>query len=241
MTTHGVPPTDATPPVGMSGNGDEPAGDGTENLNKFQRWKLRTGGGLSLMPLAVLFGLNAADELDRNAFGVLLPEIRDHFGLDTSGILTVVSLSLIAALLIALPIGFWSDRLPRLPIALTGAVGWAVFSVMTGLAPTLVWLGISRAGAGLGRAVNEPVHNSLLADYYDIPVRPRPVPGPVDRRPHGLLLGVAVAVPRVRRGHDDLRRHGPEAPGARAGLLGAQGDGRVAGRGRDGGGGAELG
>jgi ABC-type branched-subunit amino acid transport system ATPase component/MFS family permease len=173
MTTHGVPPTDATPPVGMSGNGDEPAGDGTENLNKFQRWKLRTGGGLSLMPLAVLFGLNAADELDRNAFGVLLPEIRDHFGLDTSGILTVVSLSLIAALLIALPIGFWSDRLPRLPIALTGAVGWAVFSVMTGLAPTLVWLGISRAGAGLGRAVNEPVHNSLLADYYDIPVRPR--------------------------------------------------------------------
>ena len=56
---------------------------------------------------------------------------------------------------------------------MTGAVGWAFFSVMTGLAPTLVWLGISRAGAGLGRAVNEPVHNSLLADYYDIPVRPR--------------------------------------------------------------------
>jgi hypothetical protein len=45
----------------------------------------------------VLFGLNMADELDRNAFGVLLPEIRDHFGLNTSGILTVVSLSLVAA------------------------------------------------------------------------------------------------------------------------------------------------
>ncbi|MGH9005787.1 MAG: MFS transporter, partial [Acidimicrobiia bacterium] len=34
-------------------------------------------------------------------------------------------------------------------------------------------LGIARAGSGLGRAVNEPVHNSLLADYYDIPTRPR--------------------------------------------------------------------
>ena len=179
MTTDGIRPTDATEPAGISGNGGrsgngaEPAGDGTENLSRFQRWKLATGGGLSLFPLAVLFGLNAADELDRNAFGVLLPEIRDSFGLDTSGILTVVSLSLVAALLIALPIGFWSDRWRRLPIALTGAVGWAFFSVMTGLAPTLVWLGISRAGAGLGRAVNEPVHNSLLADYYDIPVRPR--------------------------------------------------------------------
>ena len=179
MTTDGIRPTDATEPAGISGNGGrsgngaEPAGDGTENLSRFQRWKLATGGGLSLFPLAVLFGLNAADELDRNAFGVLLPEIRDSFGLDTSGILTVVSLSLVAALLIALPIGFFSDRWRRVPIALTGAVGWAFFSVVTGLAPTLIWLGIARAGAGLGRAVNEPVHNSLLADYYDVPVRPR--------------------------------------------------------------------
>ena len=34
-------------------------------------------------------------------------------------------------------------------------------------------LGAARAGAGLGRAVNYPTHNSLLADYYDIPARPR--------------------------------------------------------------------
>jgi branched-chain amino acid transport system ATP-binding protein len=137
------------------------------------KWLYGVTGGLPILPLAVLFGLNMADELDRTAFGVLLPEIRDSFGLDTSGILTVVTLSLLAALLIALPIGFLSDRIPRLPVAISGALGWAVFSVMTGLAPTLLILGIARAGSGLGRAVNEPVHNSLLADYYDIPNRPR--------------------------------------------------------------------
>ena len=169
MTTHDLPSTDASAPD-PAGNGAEPA---AAPPGRFARWKQQTTGGLPVLPLGVLFGLNMADELDRNAFGVLLPEIRDDFGLDTSGILAVVSLSLIAALLIALPIGFWSDRMRRLPIALTGALGWAVFSVVTGLAPTLLWLGISRAGAGLGRAVNEPVHNSLLADYYDIPVRPR--------------------------------------------------------------------
>jgi ABC-type branched-subunit amino acid transport system ATPase component/MFS family permease len=140
---------------------------------RLSRWVAATTGGLSAFPLVVLFGLNMADELDRNAFGVLLPEIRDHFGLDTSGILTVYSLALVAALVLALPIGFVGDRVRRVPIALTGAVGWGVFSVLTGLAPTLWVLGVARAGSGLGRAVNEPMHNSLLADYYDIPVRAR--------------------------------------------------------------------
>ncbi|MFP3901182.1 MAG: ATP-binding protein, partial [Acidimicrobiia bacterium] len=137
------------------------------------RWVQRTTGGAPLFPLFVLFGLNMVDELDRTAFGILLPEIRDHFGLNTSGILTVVSLSLIGALVLAIPIGFHADRGKRVRIARLGATGWGVFSVFTGLAPTLWALGIARSGSSLGRAVNEPVHNSLLADFYDIPVRPR--------------------------------------------------------------------
>ena len=80
------------------------------------RWRRRTTGGAPLFPLGVLFGLNMADELDRTAFGVLLPEIRDHFGLDTNGILWVVSLSLVGAIILALPIGFYADRLRRVPI-----------------------------------------------------------------------------------------------------------------------------
>ena len=79
----------------------------------WSRWKQRTTQGAPIYPLGVLFGLNMVDELDRTAFGVLLPEIRDHFGLNTSGILTVVSLSLIAGLILALPIGFYADRLRR--------------------------------------------------------------------------------------------------------------------------------
>ncbi len=121
----------------------------------------------------VLFGLNMVDELDRSAFGVLAPEIRDHFGLGTSGILTVISLSLVAALLLGVPIGFFADRFKRVPIAVVGACLWCFFSVLTGLAPVIWVLGIARAGSGLGRAVNDPVHNSLIADYYDIPTRPK--------------------------------------------------------------------
>ncbi len=139
----------------------------------WSRWQHKTTGGAPMYPLGVLFGLNMVDELDRTAFGVLLPEIRDHFGLDTNGILWVVSLSLVAAIVLALPIGFYADRLRRVPIAIGGASVWGLFSVLTGLAANLWTLGIARTGAGLGRAVNDPVHNSLIADYYDIPVRPR--------------------------------------------------------------------
>jgi len=139
----------------------------------WSRWKQRTTQGAPIYPLGVLFGLNMVDELDRTAFGVLLPEIRDHFGLNTSGILTVVSLSLIAGLILALPIGFYADRLRRVPLATGGATIWGAFSLMTAGATNLWALGIARAGAGLGRAINDPVHNSLLADYYDIPARPR--------------------------------------------------------------------
>jgi MFS family permease len=150
-------------------------GDQASHLRRgwWSRWKYDTTKGAPLFPLGVLFGLNMVDELDRTAFGVLLPEIRDHFGLDTNGILTVVALSLLAALILALPVGFYADRWKRVPIASAGASVWGVFSVLTGLAANLWVLGAARAGAGLGRAVNDPVHNSLLADYYDIPARPR--------------------------------------------------------------------
>ena len=47
-----------------------------------------------------------------------------------------------------------------------------MFSVFTGLAPTLVWLGIARAGAGLGRVVNEPVHNCCWPTTTTCPYDP---------------------------------------------------------------------
>jgi branched-chain amino acid transport system ATP-binding protein len=162
-------------PNGDTGAAETGAGDTATapRPGAWSRWKLRTTGGAPIFPLGVLFGLNMVDELDRTAFGVLLPEIRDHFGLDTNGILWVVALSLVGAIILALPIGFYADRLRRVPIAIGGASLWGGFSVLTGLATSLWMLGIARAGSGFGRAVNDPVHNSLIADYYDIPVRPR--------------------------------------------------------------------
>ena len=134
-------------------------------------WLRGICGGESAFPLVVLFGLNAVDELDRTAFGILLPNIRDEFGLDNTGVLGIVALSSVAALALQVPIAQYADRSKRVPLAVVGALIWGTFSGMTGLATGLVLLTIARSGSSLGKAVIDPTHNSLLADYYPIEAR----------------------------------------------------------------------
>jgi branched-chain amino acid transport system ATP-binding protein len=129
--------------------------------------------GEPLFPLAVLFGLNAVDELDKTAFNVLAPEIRDHFGLGISGILGLVAVIELVAILLGLPLAYWADRRSRVRLAARGATLWGSFSLATGLAPSVGLLAAARAGAGMGRAVVTPTHFSLLADYYPPEVRPK--------------------------------------------------------------------
>ncbi len=130
-----------------------------------------TGGG-PILPLLVLFGLNAADELDRAAFAILAPEIRDEFGLGFQGLLTLIAFVLAAALALQVPIAGLADRMSRVHLAIVGALTWAVFSFFTGLAGSIVFLGFMRSGSAIGKAVIDPTHNSLLADYYTPDRRP---------------------------------------------------------------------
>ncbi len=134
-------------------------------------WLRNLCGGESPYPLIVLFGLNAVDELDRTAFGILLPNIRDEFHLDNTKVLGFVALVSLGALALQVPIAQYADRSKRVPLAIVGALMWGVFSGMTGLATGLVVLAIARSGSSLGKAVIDPTHNSLLADYYPIEAR----------------------------------------------------------------------
>ncbi|HUQ38608.1 MAG TPA: MFS transporter [Acidimicrobiales bacterium] len=136
-----------------------------------RRRLLAITGGASLTPILLLFGLNAVDELDRSAFAVLTPTIRDAFGLDNQGILSVVALVSAVALGSQVIIGYYADRFPRVRIAAVGAGVWGAFTLVTGVAPVIAVLIIARSMTGIGRAVNDPTHRSLLADYYPPAVR----------------------------------------------------------------------
>ena len=88
-----------------------------------RRRMLIVTGGAAIYPLLVLFGLNAVDELDRTAFAVLLPNIRDAFGLNLQGVLTLIAAVSVGALLLQVPIASLSDRSNRVRITWIGALG----------------------------------------------------------------------------------------------------------------------
>lgn len=132
--------------------------------------------GVSPGPLLVLFGLNFVDELDQILFAVAGPEIRDDLGLSDGGIVFVAALVAVFVLFAVLPITYLADRTDRVRLVFYAALGWMTMSVLTGLsgwAGLVVLLVIARMGSGLGRTVNDPVHASLLADYYPARALPR--------------------------------------------------------------------
>ena len=130
-------------------------------------------GGSDLFPLMILFGLALFEVIDRSTMQVFTPNIRDDFGLNDASVLAIVSVASVFGLGLTVPIALLADRSNRVRLLFAGTIVFAVFSIGTGMIPT-VWIMLlaMRMGAGVGQATVFPTHNSLLADYYDIPYRP---------------------------------------------------------------------
>ncbi|GGS49438.1 MFS-type efflux pump [Planobispora rosea] len=129
--------------------------------------------GAPAFPLALLFGLNFVDEIDRLAFATLSPEIRDAFGLSDTAIGAIGSIVSVFILLAAVPLGYVADRVNRVWLVAGAALLWGTMSALTGVVATVALLFAVRLLAGLGRVSNEVVHPSLLTDYYPPQVHPR--------------------------------------------------------------------
>jgi hypothetical protein len=153
----------------------------------------RVTGGVSAFPLLVLFGLYFFDQFDTGAFNTLAPDIERAFHLTdkTFGLIVIINASLV--LLAAVPISHFGDRMPRTALVVAGGLAAGAFSFLTGIVSTVALLFVVRFGNGVGQVVNEPVHNSLLADYYRPDDRPAVFAFHRGARDVGLILGPIVA------------------------------------------------
>ncbi|MHB8463870.1 MAG: MFS transporter [Acidimicrobiales bacterium] len=157
-----------------------------------ERVEAVTGGAVAL-PLVVLTTLFAFDQFDTAAFGVLAPTIEQAFNLSDRdfGLLVIVNLSFI--LLFAIPIGFLGDRVPRTKLVVAGGIVAGVFSFLTGVVGTVALLTLVRIGNGVGQLINDPIHNSLLADYHAPAYRPRVFAWHANGQYAGAVAGPGVA------------------------------------------------
>jgi ABC-type branched-subunit amino acid transport system ATPase component/predicted MFS family arabinose efflux permease len=137
-----------------------------------QRFENVTGGA-AIFPLVAMFFLYFFDEFDTAAFGVLAPEIQDEFNLTDGRFGLIVILNLSVVLLLSVVVGYYGDRLPRSQLVVAGGIVAGAFSFGTGLAVATWMLVIMRIGNGIGVLVNDPIHRSLLADFYKPENRPQ--------------------------------------------------------------------
>ncbi len=153
-------------------------------------WRARLTAGAPLLPLVILVVLQGVDQALQSAIGVLVPELRDAFGLSDAGILAIIAASLAAALLCTVPVAYFADRARRVTLALAGAAIGAAFAIGVSVAWTTVFLAVMLCGVAMGQAVIFPTHNSLIADFF--PVRARTRVYSLHRA--GLSVGAVVGV-----------------------------------------------
>ena len=157
------------------------------------RWLTDLSGGGPAYALAILFGFNMVEEMDRDSFGLLIPNIQRSFHLSNAAVLSLVAVAALVGLSLTVPIAQWSDTGSRVRLMLIGASVFALFSFGTGVAIFVWLLVIVRAGSGLGQATALPTHNSLISDWFPIAARPRVFSAYRFANAIGALIGPLLA------------------------------------------------
>lgn len=143
--------------------------------------------------VVVLTALALVDELDRAAFAVLSPDIQRDLGLSDVSIGLVGAIGGLLLFVAAIPLGYLADRVRRTSLVAVCTGLWAVAAALTGLVRGGLELVAARTVAGIGKANETPVHNSLLADAYPLAGRNRVYALHRTSQPVGLAIGPVLA------------------------------------------------
>lgn len=125
---------------------------------------LRSVIGVDLVIVGGLFvlGVGAIDSL----FGWLATFLRDAAGLDQSQAAMVSAVLMVVQALSFYPAGLLSDRMGRMPVIITGAVGTTVGALLLWLHPSLPLLLLGAVVFGLSIPLTLPLLMVLFAEYF---------------------------------------------------------------------------
>jgi MFS transporter, Spinster family, sphingosine-1-phosphate transporter len=116
--------------------------------------------------LALMFGINFLNYMDRWVGSAVAPLIQAEFGLSDFNIGLLGSAFTFVYAVGALPFGLWADRGLRKNVIAAGVAIWSAATLVTGLTTNFLQLFISRAVLGIGEASYYPAGTSLLGDCF---------------------------------------------------------------------------
>jgi MFS transporter, Spinster family, sphingosine-1-phosphate transporter len=123
--------------------------------------------------LALMFGINFLNYMDRWVGSAVAPLIQSEFGLSDFSVGLLGSAFTLVYALGALPFGLWADRGVRKTVIGTGVAVWSAATLLTGFTTNFAQLVVTRAILGVGEASYYPASTSLLGDYFQRHLRGR--------------------------------------------------------------------
>lgn len=118
----------------------------------------------ALVILAIVYMFNF---VDRQILAILLPAIRDEFGVSDAwlGFLTGTAFAMFYIIL-GIPVARYADRHNRRNLIALAVAVWSGMTALSGMAANFLQLALARIGVGVGEAGCSPPAHSMIADLY---------------------------------------------------------------------------
>lgn len=149
--------------------------------------------GAAHFTLALLFVISLFNYTDRYMIAILLPNIKQDFGLsDTQmGVLTGIAFTLFYVVC-GVPIARLADQASRKKILAISLALWSLMTAACGLAQNFVQLLIARMLVGIGEAGSSPPSYSVISDIYPAHRRATAMAVYLAGAPMGILIGFTL-------------------------------------------------
>ncbi len=118
------------------------------------------------LAVALLFGVNFLNYIDRYVIAAVLPLIQQEFRLDDYHAGYVLSMFVLVYMAASPVTGFLGDRLPRRVLVGSGVLLWSLATVATGLSRGYRSLLAARSFTGIGEAGFGAVSPTIISDLF---------------------------------------------------------------------------
>ena len=149
-----------------------------------------------MYPLVALASGVALEQGEHLSLAQALDGIQAEFGASDTMLGGLAAAMVLVGVVGAFPMGILADRWRRGTLLAIAMVIWTVCMGLGAIAPSLLFLFVSRLGVGAVEA-NSPASYSLIADYYPLASRARMMGRYQMGGAVGGLIGVALAGPLV--------------------------------------------